>query len=394
VAAELARRSGALLLLGSATQELDSRYAAEQGRFSLLRLDQRFLGQPLPPVHVVDLREELHAGRRGIFSALLERELEANLRAGEQSILLLNRRGAAAFVLCRSCGYVAKCPACSTAMVLHDLERKVHLRCHWCARTAVVPRPCPECGSAYIKGFGVGTERVEAELRSRFPSARVVRMDRDTTGARDSHATLFGRFARGEADVLVGTQMVAKGFDLPRVSLVGVVSADTALHVPDFRAGEATFQLLTQVAGRAGRGSDPAGYAHGARVIVQTYTPEHYAIGFAAGHDYDGFYAAELAARRDFAFPPFRQLVVLTFSHRQEELARAQAETARQEVVDKIESLAQAGAWDVEVLGPTPAVPARLRGRYRWQLTLKGMDLHPLYRSFKSSWSIDVDPRF
>ena len=312
-------------MLGSATPAVTSYWHAKRGDWHLLELPRRVVvardkdadgrrparlvsaEDGLPPVSIVDMRAELSAGNTSIFSRPLQAALRTTLEQGEQAILFLNRRGRATFVLCRDCGYVVKCPRCDVPLTDHGdrAAGKGVLVCHHCNHHEAPPMMCPECGSARIRYFGAGTEKVEAELTRLLPEARVLRWDADTTGRKGSHAAILARFAGGTADVLVGTQMITKGLDLPLVTLVGVVSADTSLHFPDYRATERAFQLLTQVAGRAGRSE------RGGSVIFQTYEPDHPAIRYASRHDFAGFYEAEIAFRAAHRYPPWRHLVRL-----------------------------------------------------------------------------------
>jgi len=376
VALERGRREGAVVLLGSATPSVESYHAAAAGDYRLLPLEERVPGRPLPEVVVVDMRRELREKNRSIFSRDLQAALGGLLERGEQAILFLNRRGHSTFVLCRECGLVLRCPNCQVSLTYH--VHRHFLVCHYCDHRMGVPRTCPGCGGPYIRYFGTGTERVEAEVRARFPAARVVRLDADTTRRRGSHEALWRRFARGEADVLVGTQMVAKGFDLPRVTLVGVVAADTALGLPDFRAAERTFQLLTQVTGRTAR--SPLG----GTALIQTYSPEHYAVQTAAAGDFRGFYEREIVSRRELAYPPFARLaLVVVGGPAEEEVARA-AGRVRQALADSLgldhgggtDPVAAKGVGLPALLGPAPAPLARLRGQYRYQLLLKFKDAH------------------
>ena len=407
-ALELGRLSGAAVLFGTATPELEMAYRARQGALRLLELPRRFALSPqpsavaeraapgLPPVRVVDLRQELRAGNRSIFSRALHQALAQTLQAGEQAILYLNRRGTATIVLCRDCGYVARCPDCGIPLSLHRPrataagEPGPHRRagpeglvCHRCNHREPAPAECPQCGGRHVRDFGLGTERVEAELKERFPAARLLRWDSDTASGAD-HERYLQAFLDHRADVLVGTQMIAKGLDLPLVTLVGVVSADTALNLPDFRAGERTFQLLTQVAGRAGR------TGRGGQVILQTYHPDHYAIQAAAQHDYAAFYQKELSYRLRLGYPPFSRLVALRFQdvdpiHCQEEaqhLARWLGGEVR-----------RSGA-PIDLIGPAPCFFSLTAGRFRWQIVLRGADPAALLRDviLPSGWRIDVDP--
>lgn len=368
VAEERCRKEGALLILGSATPSLETYQRATRGLIELSTLTQRVDGSPLPPIELIDMREELAADNRSIFSRRLKEELLAATEAGEGAILFLNRRGFATFVLCRQCGYVVRCPNCDVAMA-HHMELG-GLCCHYCGHAVPLPRTCPKCGSRYIRGFGAGTERVEEELRRLFPHLRSLRMDVDTTRRKGSHAAILESFARGEADVLIGTQMIAKGLDIERVTLVGVISADTSLNLPDFRAAERTFQLVTQVAGRAGRGGKPG------RVLVQTYTPDHYSIQAAKEHDYRRFFETEIQFRRALNYPPFSSLIHLVISGQK----AAEVEQAIGEMGEALRSAGIPG----EILGPSPAPLPRLKGRYRHHLVIKGTAIEPLVGSLRS----------
>jgi primosomal protein N' (replication factor Y) len=337
----------------------------------------------LPPVQVVDLRAELRAGNTSIFSHALQSALTDTLAAGEQAILFLNRRGAATFVMCRDCGLVIKCPRCSVPLTYHS--DGANLICHHCNYRMPVPRRCPECDSKRIKFFGIGTQTVEQAVRDQFPEARVLRWDRDATRTKGAHEAILSQFVDKQADVLVGTQMLAKGLDLPWVTLVGVITADTALHLPDFRASERTFQLLTQVAGRAGRS------ILGGKVIIQTYTPQHFCIEAASRHDYEGFYRQELAFRRQQGYPPFSLLVRLLFTHAS--LSRCEEESNKLKRL-LTEQKRRLGLSDVSLIGPAPCFFARVRRKYRWQLVLRGANPTQLLQglSLGLGWRVDVDP--
>lgn len=384
-----AEQEGAVLILGSATPAVEVRSAADEGRCLLLTLPRRVHDRPLPGVETVDMREELLSGNRSMFSRALASRLEAALDRGEQAVLFMNRRGLASFLLCRECGHVPRCSHCEVSLTLHATGL---LRCHYCDAAYALPATCPECGGPYLRPFGGGTQRIEQEVARLFVKARPVRMDVDTTGRKGAHDRIVEAFARGAYNVLIGTQMVAKGLHFPNVTLVGVVSADTALNLPDFRAAERTFQILSQVAGRAGRG-ERAG-----EVVIQTYAPDHYAVAAASRHDYEGFLREELAYRRRAGYPPFASLVRCLWSGEEES-----------EVVNAAQALAAAaGAWlgelGVEALGPSPAPLSRLQGRFRWHMILKGdQDLvleaarrikasHEASASAAVRLAIDVDP--
>ncbi len=418
VAIALGRIARAPVILGSATPSLETYHAARRGAIHLIALPRRVLahrstvaawqdrlGVPavhvpdpeaevcytdLPAVEIVDLRQELRAGNRSIFSRALQDALARTLDQGQQAILFLNRRGAATFILCRDCGFVLRCPRCDVPLTYHEApiddggERQTgSLVCHHCNRRSPIPQSCPQCGSSRIRYFGAGTQRVVQEVARLFPNARVVRWDRDVTGRRGSHERILAQFADHQADILVGTQMVAKGLDLPLVTLVGVVAADTGLYLPDFRAAERTFQLLAQVAGRAGR--SPLG----GRVIVQTYHPEHYAVRAASRHDFEAFYRQEMRFRREHGYPPFARLARLIYVDSRPD--RAQEETER---VARLLQQRIAGREDVSLIGPAPCFFSRLRGRYRWQIVLRATDPAAWLRGLPLSpaWRIDVDP--
>jgi primosomal protein N' (replication factor Y) len=417
VVLRLAELSGSVVLLGSATPGVESYYAASSGRFTLLELKERVGASiehgmprtrvlPLPHVLLVDMRRELQSDNRSIFSRPLQTALGEALERGEQAILFLNRRGAAMFVMCRDCGTVVTCPTCGASLVLHyeddtprgtgtetRSEKAAILLCHSCSYRGTVPPFCPTCLSTRIKSFGVGTQRVEQEVVSLFPQARPLRWDRDSVGSKDAHTRLFDQFLRHEADVLVGTQMIAKGLDLPHVSVVGVVAADTALYMPDFRSGERTFQLLTQVAGRAGRRKA------GAQVIIQTYTPEHYALQAAQEHDYHGFYTQEISFRRQTLYPPFSRLIRFVYASS----SQAACERASHELAATLDNLAkQLHLYNWGIIGPAPASLHRLRGRWRWHVLLRLSDDDARQDGFLAhlfarlgdmrGWTIDVDP--
>ncbi|RME85704.1 MAG: primosomal protein N' [Caldilineae bacterium] len=395
----LAGLCGAVTLLGSATPALESRYRAEKGRYVLLTLPRRIMGhgaakqagegaaapvamQELPPVTVVDMRRELREGNRSMFSRALKASLQRVLARGEQAILFLNRRGAATYVFCRDCGYVLACPRCSIPLTHH---RGDVLICHHCNYRTSRPRVCPTCGSRRFREFGAGTQRLIEALQAEFPQARPLRWDRDTTGGKSSHEAILQDFVEHRADVLVGTQMIAKGLDLPLVTLVGVLNADVGLFLPDFRAGERVFQVLTQVAGRAGRS------ALGGEVIFQTYHPDHPAILAASRHDYQAFYHHEMRFRQEQAYPPFARLTRLVYVDSNEE--RCERECRR--VAEALQRRAQA-LWgrELDMVGPAPAFFRRERNRFRWHLMFRGEDPAALLAGVKltPNWRIDVDP--
>ncbi|EFM12951.1 primosomal protein N' [Paenibacillus curdlanolyticus YK9] len=381
VAIMRAKQHGATVVLGSATPSLESFAAATAVRPSgnngagggaplLLAMPDRVAGRPMPPVTVVDMREELQGGNRSMFSRTLYAGLADRLERGEQSVLLLNRRGYSTFVMCRSCGYTAACPHCDISLTYHQKTRV--LRCHYCGHSENAPSACPSCESEHIRFFGTGTQKVEEELAKLFPGIRVIRMDVDTTTEKGSHEKLLKQFGERKADVLLGTQMVAKGLDFPYVTLVGVVAADTSLHLPDFRSAERTFQLLTQVAGRAGRHELPG------EVVVQSYAPEHYAIQTAQHHDYDAFVREELAHRRAMGYPPYCRLILVTMSHEQLPLLTEVGDRFAQRLRDAALAAGVYGRVDgtsgpraLDVLGPVASPIARMKDRYRFQCMIK-----------------------
>ncbi len=412
-ALQLARLAGAVSILGSATPSVESYAQALRGNYKLLELPERISGGigvdgmprsaplPLPPVRLIDMRREIQAGNRAIFSRALHEALATTLARGEQALLFLNRRGAAAFVMCRDCGHVVGCQHCSGPMTVHYDDEEEHqpgqtneqaglLICHNCGARAPMPYLCPQCLSLRVRSFGVGTQRVAAEVATRFPQARILRWDRDTVGSKGAHGRMLEALLRREVDVLVGTQMIAKGLDLPLVALVGVVAADTGLHLPDFRSGERAFQLLTQVAGRAGRRSA------GAKVIIQSYNPEHYALQAAQEHDYKGFYIQEIAYRRQTGYPPFGRLVRFVYASNSEHNARRTTEELAGRLNAELTTRRLEG-WSL--VGPAPAFIQRIRGRWRWHLILRtppdtASSLTSLLEALGPlpGWIVDVDP--
>jgi primosomal protein N' (replication factor Y) len=435
-AAAYAGLVGGVCLLGSATPDLGSQYKADKGEWRYLHLPARILAhrqaveqqlerfslgssashyQPLehqvetidlPPVKVVDMRDELKTGNRSIFSHALRASLHRVLENNQQAILFLNRRGTATYIFCRDCGHSLLCPRCDTPLTYHqpryspanltpassiealtkDKQTKPEplLTCHHCGYQRKMPRKCPQCGSTHIRQFGTGTERVEADLQNLFPQARTLRWDFETTRKKGAHEIIMSHFLSHRADVLIGTQMLAKGLDLPLVTLVGVVLADVGLNLPDYHAAERTFQVLTQVAGRAGR--SPLG----GEVILQTYQPEHYVIQAAAEHDFSSFYQQELGKRRKIGYPPFSQLVRLEYRHTSPD----QAEKAAQTLAGQIQEwLASEGRRATQVIGPVPPFYARLKGSYRWQIILRGPNpLSLLSGRQLRDWKVEVNP--
>lgn len=388
VAEERARMNACPLILGSATPSLESYYKAKTGEYRLVRLTRRIEERLLPKVKIVDMRMELATRKKiQIFSRILLDAIDSTVKNGKQAMIFMNRRGFSTFMNCKSCGLVLKCRRCDTVLVYHFEEKK--LVCHYCGYNQAPPDICPKCRSGYIKYLGLGTEKIESEIGRHFAHVPTARMDSDTTQKSGSHDRILGEFKSGRTRLLVGTQMIAKGLDFPQVTLVGVVSADVSLNIPDFRAGERTFSLLTQVAGRAGRGED------GGEVIVQTYAPDHYAILAAAKHDYEKFYAEEIVSRKELAFPPFTNLVKLTVRARNDKLA----ERSAGELAEAVKKMYP----DLTMGGPAPAPIARMRGYYRYNIILKHKDRSAMCGMLKNALpsfhkphgvlvAVDVDP--
>lgn len=368
VAGELCRMKDASLLLGSATPSLESYYRAKNGDIKLFELKERLAGGELPQVYVEDLRKELKSGNRSIFSRRLHALIEDRLQKGEQAMLFINRRGYAGFVSCRACGHVMKCPHCDVSLSEHtDRYRKTsRLVCHYCGYEIPGVSNCPKCGSKYILGFRAGTQQIEELLHKEFPAARVLRMDADTTKSKDSYEQILSQFANEEADILVGTQMIVKGHDFAKVTLVGVLAADMSLHAGDYRAGERTFQLLTQAAGRAGRSTLPG------EVVIQTYQPEHYTIIHAANQDYEGFYEEEIAYRDLMLYPPAAHMMAVLVLSKEElsgmEQIREMADRAKNIFADKRPA----------IIGPSEASIARINDIYRYIFYIKHRDYQVL----------------
>ena len=394
VALELARLAGAVVVMGSATPDVATYYWAQRGRYRLLELPGRIAStppgntprhldtHPLADVEVVDMRRELREGNRSIFSRALQESLERTLGRGEQVILFLNRRGSATLVQCRDCGHVVRCRRCDVPLVYHAGE---YLLCHQCNARSRPPGECPQCGSRRIRYLGLGTERVVAELDKLFTGEEVLRWDRDVARVGSQHQALMERFAVGDARILVGTQMIAKGLHVPSVTLVGVMLADVGLYMPDLWAGERAFQLLCQVAGRAGRGPRPG------RVIIQTYNPAHYAVNAGARQSYPLFYQQELEFRRQQGNPPFSRMAHLLYQHANDLACQREAERVGRLVREQAYAR---GMADVEVIGPAPAYPQRVRGRYRWHIILRAKEPAVLLEemSFPDGWTLDIDP--
>ena len=365
------------VLFGSATPSLESFHKAQNGSYRLLSLPDRVFDRKMPDVHIVDMRTELKKGNRTIFSALLRKSIEARLVRQEQIILFLNRRGHSTYVFCRTCGYVEQCNNCSISLTYHRETQQ--LVCHHCGSKRSTHQVCPQCSSEAIRFFGAGTEAVEQEVHKAFPKARVMRFDADSTARKNAHQQILEAFKQQKIDILIGTQMVSKGLDFPNVTLVGVIAADTALNLPDFRAGEQTFSLLTQVAGRSGRAELEG------QVVIQTYMPEHYCIASAQKHDYIGFYAQEVEARGLLRYPPFSNVATLLLRGRNEKEVIEAAHAARDqlEIWQTDQAAPNTEAAPVEILGPAPAPLAKIEGRFRWHLLLRSPDVKKIVQLLK-----------
>lgn len=356
------QRSNAVLIRGSATPSIESYYESSIGNIKLLELTRRINNKKLPHVQVVDMREELNNGNTSIFSRDLEEAIEENLSAGKQTILFLNRRGYSTFVSCRSCGYVAKCDHCSISMTYHMQENR--LKCHYCNKTLLPPKICPVCKSKYIKYFGIGTEKVEEFTRARFPQAVVARMDLDTTTRKGSHESILRDMGENKIDILIGTQMIAKGLDFKNVTLVGIIAADTSLNLPDFRSSERTFQLITQVAGRAGRGEFEG------KVIIQTYNPDHYSIQLAKDHDYISFYNKEILIRKEFNFPPFTNIVTILIYGTNNRLVALKSQEVYNVLIEELKAQGLEGLIG-HIIGPAKTPLEKIKNNYRYQIIMK-----------------------
>lgn len=382
-ALEYAKLCNAVCILGSATPTVEQRFKAENHQMLKLDLPKRIAQGGLPEVQIVDMRNELKNGNRGIFSRTLTEALAETITRGEQAILFLNRRGTATYIFCRDCGLVLKCPKCDTPLTLHT-DQVSGLMCHRCGYTRNKPKTCPSCSGSQIREYGLGSEKVEADVQAMFPTVRTLRWDWDTTRKKDAHEIILTHFANHKADVLVGTQMLAKGLDLPLVTLVGIVLADVGLTLPDPFASERVFQTLTQVAGRAGRS------ALGGRVVMQTFMPEHYAIQHAAQHDVDGFYTRELAYRRELGYPPFSRLARLEYRHADPAKAEEEANKAAAKLRSQIDS---SRLRQTEIIGPVPSFFSKVDGVHRWQIVARCPDPAALLADLKlSDWRIEIDP--
>ncbi len=363
VAIHIAQMCNASVVLGSATPSLESYYKTKGGEYQLFELKERLTGGKLPQTEIIDLREEMRSGNRSIFSRRLSELMEDRLKKGEQAILFLNRRGFAGFVSCRSCGYVMKCPHCAVSLSEHKNGKLI---CHYCGYEEPMVSKCPECGSKFIAGFKAGTQQIEDQIKKKFPEARVLRMDADSTRKKESYDEILSAFANHEADILLGTQMIVKGHDFPGVTLVGILAADLSLYVNDFRAAERTFQLVTQAAGRAGRGQKPG------EVVIQTYQPDHYSLLHAANHDYEGFYEEEMLYREMMMYPPVaHMLVILVLSVNEEE--GGQLGLSLMEHIKKNKT-----SKGTQMIGPAPATIGRINDIYRHVIYIRDCEYEKL----------------
>lgn len=344
------------LIIGSATPSIESYYRALKGEYELIEMNNRANGHKMPEMEIVDMREELKNKNLSMFSRKLSEAIEETLNRKKQIILFLNRRGYSTFISCRSCGYVFKCPECDVSMTYH---KNGYLICHYCGRAEKASKVCPKCSSKYVKFFGAGTERVEQEVKKYFPKARVLRMDVDTTRHKNSHESIYNSFKNGEADILIGTQMVSKGLDFKDVVLVGVLAADMSLNLPDYRASEKTYQIITQVAGRAGRGEDEG------KVIVQSYTPDHYSLKYSKEQNYEDLFKEEINLRRLMGNPPFGKILLINVSCRFEDKLKKFMYTLEEKLKKLI-------LEEVTLLGPVPCIITKLKDNYRWQIIIKG----------------------
>ncbi len=399
IAAKRVRMQRGALVLGSATPSLMSYSRALSGRYRLLKLPDRVAGRPLPTVEIVNMRDELLMGNNSIFSDRLTERLSECVANGQQAMLFINRRGYATFVSCRSCGFVLKCDNCDISMTYHKTESRT--RCHYCGAVKPLPKKCPNCKKPFIKQFGIGTEQVEEAVHKLFPAVRTLRMDTDTMREKGSYENLLSAFHRGEAQVLIGTQMIAKGHDFPNVTLVGVVAADTTLNLPDYRAPERTFQLLTQVAGRAGRDNLPG------RVVLQTYEPNHPIIRFAKEQDYESFYHYEIMERKKLLYPPFSLFLRVVFADRDERTVEKNCLTYAKELEGEIRSvLGEEGSQDLLLLVAAEAPVARISGFTRYQILIKLLrtrrlpdairtvvDYHAAYRDGCADIQLEINPQ-
>ena len=358
VAEFISKLKGCKVILGSATPSIETYYRAISGDIELVELNKRVDNKPMPKIDIIDMREELKNGNVSMFSNKLFLEIKEALSRKEQIILFLNRRGFSTFVSCRSCGYVFKCPKCDISMTFH---KNGYLVCHYCGCGEKQPKICPKCKSKYVKHFGAGTERVEEEVRKYFKDAKVLRMDMDTTRNKNSHEAIYNSFKNGEADILIGTQMISKGLDFENVTLVGILAADMSLNIPDYRAAEKTFQIITQVSGRAGRGKKEG------KVILQTYNPSHYSLNYAKNYDYEGFYNEEFTTRGLMYYPPFGRILLVNVSSKNEKALKSFMNLLKNELSKIYEN-----EINIEMLGPVPCIISKIKDNFRWQIIFKG----------------------
>lgn len=353
---------GATLIMGTATPSIETYYRAVNGEIGLITLAERVNNKALPEMSIIDMREELDKGNKSIFSNELFNAIEENLKNKKQTMLFLNRRGHSTFVSCRKCGYVVKCKNCDVTMTYHLKENR--LKCHYCGLSIKVPTICPDCNSKYIKYFGIGTQKIEEEIKRYFPQAVVARMDFDTTSKKNSHLKIFNSMKKGDIDILIGTQMITKGLDFPFVTLVGIIAADTSLNLPDFRSSERTYQLLTQVGGRAGRGDFEG------KVIVQTYNPEHFSIALAKKYDYFEFYNREINIREKFGYPPFKEIINILVYGIDEKKVALYSKDIYNSILKELETIGK-NELVCDVFGPNPALLNKLNNNFRWQIVIK-----------------------
>ena len=358
VAEFLSEQKGCKVVLGSATPTIETYYRSLVGELDLLELNSRVDNKDMPPMKIVDMRNELRSGNMSLFSRELFADIQDKLSKGEQIILFLNRRGFSTFVSCRSCGYVFKCEECDISMTYH---RNGLLVCHYCGKSKRTPQKCPKCDSKYVKFFGAGTQRVEEEVKKYFKDVKVLRMDVDTTRSKDAYENIYNTFKEGKADILIGTQMISKGLDFKNVTLVGVLAADMSINLPDYRAAERTFQIITQVAGRAGRGEKQG------KVIIQTYNPDHYSLEYAINYDYEGFYEKEFTVRALMKYPPFGKILLINGISKKEDLLKNFMHKISNVIKPVVEK-----EIDVDILGPIPCLIAKVKDNYRWQIVIKG----------------------
>lgn len=358
VAEFLSEQKGCKVVLGSATPTIETYYRSLVGELDLLELNSRVDNKDMPPMKIVDMRNELRSGNMSLFSRELFADIQDKLSKGEQIILFLNRRGFSTFVSCRSCGYLFKCEECDISMTYH---RNGLLVCHYCGKSKRTPQKCPKCDSKYVKFFGAGTQRVEEEVKKYFKDVKVLRMDVDTTRSKDAYENIYNTFKEGKADILIGTQMISKGLDFKNVTLVGVLAADMSINLPDYRAAERTFQIITQVAGRAGRGEKQG------KVIIQTYNPDHYSLEYAINYDYEGFYEKEFTVRALMKYPPFGKILLINGISKKEDLLKNFMHKISNVIKPVVEK-----EIDVDILGPIPCLIAKVKENYRWQIVIKG----------------------